>query len=92
MISDLKKTKNYSADIVLERGLELNFELATRLVAMVTDAGVEHFGSLRVSVPYIWTELSHVLVGLTPTCVNKNLEKFLESVRAVAVCLPERVA
>lgn len=38
---------------------------------MVTDAGVEHFGSLRAILPYIWTELRHVLKGLTPTsCVN----------------------
>lgn len=48
---------------------------------MVTDAGVEHFGSMLVSVPYIWTELRHVLKGLTPTCVNKNLEKFLALLR-----------
>lgn len=57
--------------------LQFNFELCTRLVAMVTDAGVEHFGSMLVSVPYIWTVLRHVLKGLTPTCVNKNLDKFL---------------
>lgn len=51
------------------------------MVAMVTDAGVEHFGSLLVSVPYIWTEPRHVLKGLTPTCVNKNLDKFLALLR-----------
>lgn len=61
--------------------LKFNFELSTRLVAMVTDAGVEHFGSMLASVPYIWTELRHVLKGLTPTCVNKNLEKFLALLR-----------
>lgn len=48
---------------------------------MVTDAGVEHFGSMLVSVPYIWTELGHVLKGLTPTCVNKNFDKFLALLR-----------
>lgn len=48
---------------------------------MVTDAGVEHFGSMRASVPYIWTALRHVLKGLTPTCVNKNLDKFLALLR-----------
>lgn len=48
---------------------------------MVTDAGVEHFGSMQASVPYIWTELRHVLKGLTPTCVNKNLDKFLALLR-----------
>lgn len=44
---------------------------------MVTDVGVEHFGWLLASVPYIWTELRHVLKGLTPTCVNKNFDQFL---------------
>lgn len=69
-----KKKKN--SDIVLSEALQFNFELGTRLVATVTDAGVEHFGSMLASVPYIWTEPRHVLKGLTPTCVNKNLEKF----------------
>lgn len=44
---------------------------------MATHAGVEHSGSMLASVPYIWMEPRHVLKGLTPTCVNKNLEKFL---------------
>ena len=48
---------------------------------MVTEAGVEHFGSLLASVPYIWTELRLLLKGLTPTCVNKNLDKFLAAGR-----------
>lgn len=43
---------------------------------MVTDAVVERFGSLHVSVPYIWTELRHVLEGLTPTGVNNSFDKF----------------
>lgn len=51
------------------------------MVAVATDAGVEHFGSMLASAPYIWTELRHVLKGLTPTCVNKNLEKFLALLR-----------
>ena len=44
---------------------------------MVTDAVTGHFGSLLASAPYIWTELRHVLEGLTPTCVNKNFDEFL---------------
>lgn len=48
---------------------------------MATDAGVEHSGSMLASVPYIWIEPRHVLKGLTPTCVNKNLEKFLSPPR-----------
>ena len=44
---------------------------------MVTDADTGHFGSLLVSAPYIWTELRHVLKGLTPTCVNKYFDEFL---------------
>lgn len=48
---------------------------------MATDAGVEHSGSMLASVPYIWIEPRHVLKGLTPTCVNKNLEKFLSQLR-----------
>lgn len=48
---------------------------------MVTDAGVEHSGLMLASVPYIWIEPRHVLKGLTPTCVNKNLEKFLALLR-----------
>ena len=51
------------------------------MVAMVTDAVVKHFGLLLASVPYIWTELRHVLKGLTPTCVNKNFDKFLALVK-----------
>lgn len=59
---------------------------------MVTDAGVEHFGSLRAILPYIWTELRHVLKGLTPTsCVNRVFffffDKFLVADEAAASCV-----
>lgn len=50
--------------------LQFNFELCTSLVAMVTDAAM-------ASSAYIWTELRHVLVGLTPTGVSRTFDKFL---------------